>query len=62
ENVTGKAVPYEIVRRRDGDIATSLADPSKANERLEWRADRSLEVMLADSWKWQSTNPDGFDS
>lgn len=62
ENVSGQAVPYEIIGRRDGDIATSLADPSKANQQLEWRADRSLEVMLADSWKWQSTNPDGFDS
>ncbi len=62
ESVSGRAVPYEIVERRDGDIATSLADPSKANEQLEWRADRSLEVMLADSWRWQSTNPNGFAS
>lgn len=61
ENVTGQAVPYEIVDRRDGDIATSLADPSKANERLGWRADRSLEAMLADSWNWQSRNPEGFE-
>lgn len=60
ESVSGRPVPYEIVERRDGDIATSLADPSKANEQLEWRADRSLEVMLADSWRWQSTNPNGF--
>lgn len=60
ENVSGQAVPYEIVERREGDIATSLADPSKANEQLEWRADRSLEVMLTDSWRWQSTNPNGF--
>jgi UDP-glucose 4-epimerase len=61
ENVSGQAVPYEIVDRRNGDIATSLADPSKANERLDWRADRSLEVMLTDSWNWQSANPNGFE-
>ncbi len=60
ENVSGQAVPYEIVGRRDGDIATSLADPSKANDKLDWRADRSLEVMLADSWNWQAKNPEGF--
>lgn len=62
ENVSGKAVPYEVVDRRPGDIATSLADPSKAIRDLEWRADRSLEVMLADAWRWQSRHPDGFDS
>jgi UDP-glucose 4-epimerase len=60
ENVSGRPVPYEIVGRRDGDIAMSLADPSKANETLGWRADRSLEVMLRDAWNWQSKYPDGF--
>ncbi len=60
ENVSGKAVPYEVVDRRPGDIATSLADPSKAIRDLEWRADRSLEVMLADAWRWQSRHPEGF--
>ncbi|MEZ5409982.1 MAG: UDP-glucose 4-epimerase GalE [Acidimicrobiales bacterium] len=61
ENVSGKAVPYEVVDRRPGDIATSLADPSKAIRDLEWRADRSLEVMLADAWRWQSRHPEGFE-
>ncbi len=60
ENISGKSIPYEVVDRRDGDIATSLADPSKANEKLAWRADRNLEVMLTDSWRWQSKNPNGF--
>lgn len=60
ENVSGRSIPYEVIGRRDGDIATSLADPSKANEKLEWRADRSIEVMLADSWHWQSKHPNGF--
>jgi UDP-glucose 4-epimerase len=61
ENVSGQPIPYEVIGRRDGDIATSLADPSKANEKLQWRADRSIEVMLTDSWRWQSQNPNGFE-
>lgn len=60
EKVSGKTIPYEIVGRREGDIATSLADPQKANDKLAWRADRNLEVMLADSWNWQSRHPNGF--
>lgn len=60
ENVSGAAVPYEVVGRRHGDIATSLADPSKANTKLEWRADRAIEAMLTDAWRWQSQNPQGF--
>ncbi|MGB5759858.1 MAG: UDP-glucose 4-epimerase GalE [Acidimicrobiales bacterium] len=60
ENVSGRPIPFEVIGRREGDIATSLADPSKANRALEWRADRSLDVMLADSWNWQSKNPNGF--
>lgn len=60
ENVSGRSIPFEVVGRRDGDIATSLADPSKANEALEWRADRNLEAMLRDSWNWQSRYPNGY--
>ncbi len=60
EQVSGKSIPYDIVERRSGDIATSLADPSKANQELGWRADRNLEAMLTDSWRWQSMNPMGF--
>lgn len=61
ENVSGKEIPFEVVGRREGDIATSLADPTKANRELEWRADRGLEVMLSDAWRWQSSHPNGFD-
>ena len=60
ENVSGQEIPFEVVARREGDIATSLADPSKANRELDWRADRNLEVMLADAWHWQSRHPKGF--
>ena len=58
--VSGKPVPYEVRPRRAGDIATSLADPSLANRKLDWRADRALESMLRDSWNWQSKHPNGF--
>jgi UDP-glucose 4-epimerase len=60
ERVSGRSIPYDVVGRRSGDIATSLADPSKANHDLGWRADRNLEVMLTDAWTWQSTHPMGF--
>ncbi|MGF1598525.1 MAG: UDP-glucose 4-epimerase GalE [Acidimicrobiales bacterium] len=60
ENVSGQPIAYDVVDRRDGDIATSLADPSKANRDLHWRADRSIEVMISDAWRWQSRHPDGF--
>jgi UDP-glucose 4-epimerase len=60
EAVTGRPIPYEVVDRRPGDIATSLADPSRAQAELGWRADRGLEVMLRDSWNWQSRHPWGF--
>ncbi len=60
EAASGNAVPYEIVERRAGDIGTSLADPRRANTELEWRADRAMETMLTDAWRWQSKNPNGF--
>lgn len=60
QRVSGRSIPYEVVGRRGGDIATSLADPAKANRELGWRADRNLEVMLTDAWTWQSRHPMGF--
>lgn len=61
ERISGRAIPYEVVERRSGDIATSLADPTKANTKLDWRADRGMDVMIRDAWNWQSKNPHGFD-
>lgn len=58
--VSGVEIKYEITDRRAGDIATSLADPSRAHAELDWRADRNLETMLTDSWRWQSRHPDGY--
>lgn len=62
ERASGKKLDYEIVGRRAGDIATSLADPTRANTELEWRADRAMDTMLNDAWNWQSKNPNGFNA
>ena len=60
EQVSGQAIPYDLVDRRPGDIATSVADPAKANRELGWRADRNLTAMMTDAWNWQSNHPNGF--
>ena len=52
EKVTGKKVPYKIAPRRDGDIATCYADPTKAKNELNWVATKNLEDMCKDSWKY----------
>ena len=56
----GRDLPYEIKPRRAGDIATCYADCSKAERELGWRAKLSIEQACADSWRWQSQNPNGF--
>lgn len=60
EKACGKALPYEIKPRRPGDIATCYCDASKAKNELGWVAEKGIEEMCADSWKWQSMNPDGY--
>lgn len=62
EKACGKPIPYEIKERRPGDIATCYADASKAKEELGWSAERGIEEMCADSYRWQSMNPDGYRS
>lgn len=57
----GRPVPYEITDRRPGDIAACYADPSLAREKLGWEATRDMAAMTADSWRWQSGNPNGYD-
>ena len=54
------AVPYKIVERRPGDIATCYADPSKSAMVLGWKAEKTLTDMCRDSWNWQSKNPNGY--
>jgi UDP-glucose 4-epimerase len=61
EKVSGQKIPYQIVARRPGDIAVSFADVSKAQRELGWRAERSIEEMCADAWRWQSNQPNGFE-
>ncbi len=56
----GKAVPYEIVERRPGDIAECWADASLAEKILGWKASRGLQEMVNDTWRWQSSNPNGY--
>ena len=60
EKACGKKVPYKIVDRRAGDIATCFADPSFAKEVLGWEAKKSIEDMCFDSWTWQKNNPNGY--
>lgn len=62
EKVTGRKVPYKVVERRPGDIAECWASPEKAKRELGWEAVRGIETMCRDSWKWQSENPNGYDS
>lgn len=54
-------IPFQITARRPGDIASCYANPLKAKELLEWQAEKSLEDMCRDSWRWQTKNPDGFE-
>ncbi len=60
EKASGVDIPYRIVGRRQGDSAVSFGDPSRAREELNWSAEYSLDSMCADSWNWQSQNPNGY--
>jgi UDP-glucose 4-epimerase len=60
ERVSGKRIPCRIVERRPGDIAACFADPARASELLSWKACRGLDEMCADTWRWQSENPNGY--
>ncbi|MFJ2991062.1 UDP-glucose 4-epimerase GalE [Pandoraea sp. NPDC087047] len=57
---SGREIPYDIVGRRPGDIATCYADASRAQALLGWRAQYDLARMCADHWRWQHQNPDGY--
>ena len=53
EKLHGRRIPYVVAKRRPGDVATSLADPTRAAERMGWKAERNLRDMCADAWAWQ---------
>ena len=61
EKATGVKIPYVIKPRRPGDIATCYADATKAKEELGWTAENGILEMCADSWRWQSQNPNGYE-
>ena len=60
EAACGHPLKYEIKPRRDGDIAACYCNPEKAKAELSWAAEYGIAEMCADSWRWQSRNPDGY--
>ena len=60
ERASGRPVPLDMVARRPGDVDATYADASLARELLGWQATRGLDAMCADSWRWQSMNPNGL--
>ncbi len=61
EAATGVKIPYVIRERRAGDIATCYSNADKAEKELGWKAENGIKEMCADSWKWQSQNPNGYE-
>lgn len=61
ERISGQNIPYRIAPRRAGDVAQMYADASKARKLLDWKAERNLETMCADAWRWQVQNPQGYE-
>lgn len=61
EQASGQSIPYDIVERRTGDIATCYADPTLAKRELDWSAQLGVDDMVRDTWSWQSRNPNGYD-
>ena len=60
EAACGKSLPYAVAPRRTGDIAACYANPEKAQRLLGWKAERDLQAMCEDGWRWQSANPQGY--
>ncbi len=61
ERACGKELPFEIVARRPGDVASCYADARRAESEMNWRTSLDLDRMCADSWRWQSRNPNGYE-
>lgn len=57
----GTKLPYQLCPRRPGDVTNLTADPRKANEELNWKAEKTLDEMCESLWNWQSKNPTGFE-
>ena len=61
DKIVGHEIPYKVVERRVGDIATCYADPTKAYKELGFKAKYSIEDMAKDAWNWQQKNPNGYE-
>lgn len=61
EKASGKTIPFKIASRREGDIAQCYADPSYAKEVLGWQAEKDIDEMCEDTWRWQSHHPNGYE-
>ena len=61
ERASGKTIPHTMMERRPGDVAVTYGDPEKAKKELHWTAERSLDMMCEDVWRWQSANPNGYE-
>ncbi len=62
EKASGTTVNYKIAPRRPGDLSECYSDPTKAAKELNWKAERGLDEMCEDSWRWQKNNPNGFEN
>jgi UDP-glucose 4-epimerase len=62
EKASGKTIPYEVVERRPGDLASVYAKTELARELLDWTAVHDINRMCQDSWRWQSLNPNGLET
>jgi UDP-glucose 4-epimerase len=60
EKTCGMKIPFKVGERRPGDISSCYADPNLALKHLDWKAQKDLEAMCQDAWKWQSNNPHGY--
>lgn len=60
ERASGRSIPFKVIARREGDVAACYADPTRARELIGWSAERGLDDMCNDAWKWQRLNPRGF--
>jgi UDP-glucose 4-epimerase len=60
EKTCGHEIPYKVTPRRSGDIAECYADPRKAMKELGWIAQKGIDEMCADAWRWQTLNPNGY--
>ncbi|ETI67564.1 UDP-glucose 4-epimerase [Neobacillus vireti LMG 21834] len=61
EKTCGRRFPFKITKRRPGDVAICYANALKAKQKLGWRAEKGIEEMCIDSWRWQAENPHGYE-